>query len=86
MLVAAYQDGARFAPRVKLWPAEPLSGWQGDAMELANRLLAVQDWSEPWYEWVASRAIRLACGADIGPPRSAEELLARLTAPGLEQL
>ena len=27
----------------------------------------------------------LACGADIGPPRSAEEL-ARLTAPGLEQL
>ena len=55
-------------------------------MELANRLLAVQDWSEPWYERVASRAIRLACGADIGPPSSAEELLARLTAPGLEQL
>jgi hypothetical protein len=68
------------------WPAEPLSGWQGDPMELANRLLAVQDWSEPWYERVASRAIRLACGADIGPPRSADELLARLTAPGLEQL
>jgi len=85
-LVAAYTAGAGFAPRVKLWPAEPLSGWQGDPMELANRLLAVQDWSEPWYERVASRAIRLACGADIGPPRSADELLARLTAPGLEQL
>jgi hypothetical protein len=85
-LIAAYAAGAGFVPRVKLWPAEPLSGWEGDPMELANRLLAVQDWSEPWYERVASRAIRLACGADIGPPRSAEELLARLTAPGLEQL
>ena len=85
-LIAAYTAGAGFVPRVKLWPAEPLSGWQGDPMELANRLLAVQDWSEPWYERVASRAIRLACGADIGPPRSADELLARLTAPGLEQL
>ncbi|MDP9209651.1 MAG: hypothetical protein M3O65_14420, partial [Actinomycetota bacterium] len=85
-LIAAYQAGAGFAPRVKLWPAQPLSGWQGDAMELANRLLAVQDWSEPWYERVASRAIRLACGAEVGPPRSAEELLARLTAPGLERL
>jgi hypothetical protein len=85
-LLAAYTTGAGFLPRVKLWPAEPLSGWEGNPMELANRLLAVQDWSEPWYERVASRAIRLACGADIGPPRSAEELLARLTAPGLEQL
>jgi hypothetical protein len=85
-LIAAYTAGAGFVPRVKLWPREPLSGWEGDAMELANRLMAVQDWSEPWYERVASRAIRLACGADIGPPRSAEELLARLTAPGLEQL
>jgi hypothetical protein len=85
-LIAAYAAGAGFVPRVKLWPAEPLSGWEGDPMELANRLLAVQDWSEPWYERVASRAIRLACGADIGPPRSADELLARLTAPGLEQL
>ena len=85
-LIAAYTAGAGFVPRVKLWPAEPLSGWQGDPMELANRLMAVQDWSEPWYERVASRTIRLACGADIGPPRSAHELLARLTAPGLEQL
>jgi hypothetical protein len=85
-LIAAYTAGAGFVPRVKLWPAEPLSGWEGDPMELANRLLAVQDWSEPWYERVASRAIRLACSADIGPPRAADELLARLTAPGLEQL
>ena len=85
-LIAAYTVGAGFVPRIKLWPAEPLSGWEGDPMELANRLLAVQDWSKPWYERVASRAIRLACGADIGPPRSAKELLARLTAPGLEHL
>jgi hypothetical protein len=85
-LVAAYTAGAGFAPRVKLWPAEPLSGWHGDATELANRLLAVQDWSEVWYHRVASRVIRLACGAEIGPPRSAEELLERLTAEGLERL
>jgi hypothetical protein len=85
-LVAAYQAGAGFTPRVKLWPAEPLSGWQGDATELANRLLAVQEWSEVWYHRVASRVIRLACGAEIGPPRSAEELLERLTAEGLERL
>jgi hypothetical protein len=85
-LVAAYQAGAGFAPRVKLWPAEPLSGWQGDATDLANRLLAVQDWSEVWYHRVTSRVIRLACTAQVGPPRSAEELLERLTAEGLERL
>jgi hypothetical protein len=85
-LVAAYRAGAGFTPRVKFWPAEPLSGWQGDATELANRLLAVQEWSEVWYHRVASRVIRLACGAEFGPPRSAEELLERLTAEGLERL
>jgi hypothetical protein len=85
-LVAAYQAGAGFAPRVKFWPTEPLAGWQGDATELANRLLAVQEWSEVWYHRVTSRVIRLACGADVGPPRSAEELLERLTAEGLERL
>ena len=55
-------------------------------MELANRLLAVQDWSSPGMSGSPPGRSRLACGADIGPPRSAEELLARLTAPGLEQL
>jgi hypothetical protein len=85
-LVAAYTAGAGFPPRVKRWPAEPLSGWQGDATELANRLLAVQEWSEVWYHRVTSRVIRLACAAEIGPPRSAEELLERLTAEGLEPL
>jgi hypothetical protein len=71
---------------VKFWPAEPLSGWEGDATELANRLLAVQEWSEVWYHRVTSRVIRLACGADLGPPRSSEELLQRLTAEALERL
>jgi hypothetical protein len=85
-LVAAYEAGAAFVPRVKLWPAEPLSGWQGNGTELANRLLAVQDWSEVWYHRVASRVIRLACSAEIGPPCCAEELLERLTAEGLERL
>jgi hypothetical protein len=85
-LIAAYQAGAGFAPRVKFWPAEPLSGWEGDATELANRLLAVQEWSEVWYHRVTSRVIRLACGAEVGPPRSAEELLQRLTAEALERL
>ena len=28
-LIAAYAAGAGFVPRVKLWPAEPLSGWEG---------------------------------------------------------
>ena len=28
-LIAAYTAGAGFVPRVKLWPAEPLSGWEG---------------------------------------------------------
>jgi hypothetical protein len=27
-LIAAYTAGAGFVPRVKLWPAEPLSGWE----------------------------------------------------------
>ena len=80
-LIAAYTAGPGSSPGQAV-AGRAAVGLEGDPMELANRLLAVQDWSEPWYERVASRAIRLACGADIGPPRSAEELLARLTAPG----
>ncbi len=85
-LVAVWTAGAGFAPLVRRWPAEPLDGWQGSATDLANRLLAVQDWSEPWYQRVASRTLRLACDAPCGPPRSAGELLTRLTADALRGL
>src|SRR4030095_11812182 len=43
-LIAAYTAGAGFVPRVKLWPAEALSGWEGDPVEVAQRLMALSEW------------------------------------------
>jgi len=83
-LIEAWQAGAGYVPTYRLWgETSPLDGWQGDGRELANRLLAGQEWSEIWYKRVASRVVRLACAAPAGVPRSAEEFLGRLTATGL---
>jgi hypothetical protein len=85
-LAAAWQAGSGLRPRVRLWPAEAINGWRGDAGDLANRLLAGQQWSETWYHRVASRTVRLACQAPAGAPTSAEDFLWRLSPDGLVDL
>jgi len=69
--------------RIKVFPASPYYGWVGDARTLFNRLMAVQTYSEQYYEGIASLMLDLAVKVPGGPPRSSTQLLRNLT---LEQL
>lgn len=64
--------------RVKLFPSESYDGWRGDPLALLNRLMAVEDFSEPYYR-AATKALLLdAVTSPVGPPRRSAELLERL--------
>ncbi len=81
-MAAAYLVGARGRPtRLQAWPATPIDAWRGDPASVANRLLVVQDYDEPYWEAVASTAVRLALEAPGEPCRDSAAFLARL-APG----
>ncbi len=67
---------------IKLFPTSPYYGWIGDPRALYNRLLAVQTYSEPYYEGIAQMMLDLALNTPY-TPRSSAELLKNLT---LEQL
>ena len=69
--------------RIKLFPTSSYYGWTGDTRTLYNRLMAVQTYSEPYYEGIASLLLDVALKAPGGPPRNSTELLKLLT---LEQL
>ena len=79
--VAAMRQAGK--QRIKVFPASPYYGWVGDARTLFNRLIAVQTYSEQYYEGMASLMLDLAVKAPGGPPRSSAQLLRNLT---LEQL
>jgi hypothetical protein len=65
--------------QVKLFPEEEYyDGWRGDRLALLNRLLALQDYSEEYYETVAENFLSLALRATPQLPRRSEELLERL--------
>lgn len=70
---------------VQAWPAVALDAWRGEPATVANRLLAVQDYTEPYWKSVASTAVRLAVSAPGAPCRSSEEFMARLSPRGLKQ-
>src|SRR5581483_10376649 len=70
--------------RVKLFPEEEnYDGWKGDRLALLNRLLAIQDYSEEYYETVAENFLSLALRATSHLPRNSEELLERLSLDAL---
>lgn len=69
--------------RIKLFPVSSYYGWAGDPRALYNRLMAVQTYSEPYYENMASLLLDLALHTPGEVPRSSTELLQNLT---LEQL
>ena len=69
--------------RIRLFPTRSYYGWIGDTRALYNRLMAVQSYSEPYYENMASLMLDLALNAPGYIPRSSTELLHNLT---LEQL
>jgi hypothetical protein len=59
--------------RVAMFPKEAYNGWTGDAPAILNRLMAVEDYSEPYYRAVAKTVLSLAVNAPDGPPRSCKE-------------
>lgn len=87
-VVAAYKS-VRPDARAAFWPAQPLDMWRGSLVEVANRLLQVQDFTEPYYKAVAETAVRLAVLApDIdarGPVIDSETFLERLNGDFLKR-
>lgn len=65
--------------RVAMFPARGYDGWQGNSGAILNRLMAVQDYSESYYQAVAKRILHAVCAEmDRQPPRRSEELFERL--------
>jgi hypothetical protein len=77
------------ARRFALWPdAAALSLWDLPAAQLAvllDQLIEHGDGAAAYYADMSAAAVRLAVHAPQGPPRSAADLLGRLTAGWLEQ-
>jgi len=63
---------------VRVFPDESYDGWRGDALALLNRLMAVENFSEPYYRSTTKKLLQEALGSPLGVPSSAGELLERL--------
>jgi hypothetical protein len=92
-----WQTKARFAAlmqragrEVALFPDENYDGWRGSADEISNRLLQLIDFADEgggtYYRDLAVMAVRLACCAPCGPPRSSRDLRQRLSRDALTEL
>jgi hypothetical protein len=85
-LVNAYRLGNP-AARIGRWPQTPMDMWRGTPSQVQSRLLAVEEFREPFYQRVASAGLRLALSAPDAPKvQSSEELLDRLDADELADL
>lgn len=72
--------------RVAMFPRDAYNGWTGDGPAILNRLMAIEDYSEPYYRAVAKTVLSLAVNAPDGPPRSSNDLLGRLKLSSLAEL
>lgn len=63
---------------IHMFPSQAYDGWIGGPMDLLNRLLAIERYTEPYYKGIASRVLSLVMRAPDGPPRSAETFLSWL--------
>ena len=89
-----YATAARFVAvmqaagkqRIKAFPFSSYDGWRGDADALFNRMMAVQSFSESYYEGNASLMLSLALNSPDGVPRNSEELLENLSLDRLRVL
>lgn len=61
---------------VGVWPGRPYDAWRGDIAAVRNRLLAVHDFSEPFYEGAAR--LMLTHALRTGEVSTAAELVRRL--------
>jgi hypothetical protein len=69
-----------------MFPDLAYHGWRGDATAILNRLMAIEDYSEPYYRAIAKTVLTLACHAPGGPPCSSIDLLDRLHLDTLAEL
>jgi hypothetical protein len=77
-LIAAYRLGNPSA-RIGCWPEQAMDMWRGTPAQVQSRLLAVEQFTEPFYQRVASAGLRLALTApDMPPVDGSDELLRRL--------
>jgi hypothetical protein len=85
-LISAYLLG-RPGARVGCWPDTAMAMWRGSSVQVASRLLAVEQFTEPFYQRVASAGLRLALTApDMPPVEGSDELLRRLDVDELAAL
>jgi hypothetical protein len=64
--------------RIHSFPASQYDGWRGNNNALYNKLMGIQDFSEPYYKSITSKMLRLALNAPTGTPRNSKEFLANL--------
>jgi hypothetical protein len=77
-LIASYLLG-RPGARVGCWPEQAMDMWRGTPAQVQSRLLAIEQFTEPFYQRVASAGLRLALTApDVPPVEGSDELLRRL--------
>jgi hypothetical protein len=85
-LIAAYRLGNPGA-RIGCWPDTAMDMWRGTPAQVQSRLLAVEQFTEPFYQRVASAGLRLALTApDMPPVVGSDELLRRLDVDELAAL
>jgi hypothetical protein len=85
-LIAAYLLG-RPGARVGCWPDTAMDMWRGTPAQVQSRLLAIEQFTEPFYQRVASAGLRLALTApDMPPVEGSDELLRRLDVDELAAL
>ncbi|MEO9029417.1 MAG: hypothetical protein ABI413_11455 [Ktedonobacteraceae bacterium] len=71
---------------LRTFPASHWDGWRGDSSALYNRLLGIQDFTEPFYEIAAQKMLILALNSSRGVPRSSKELNALMDLDTLKEL
>jgi hypothetical protein len=85
-LIAAYRLGNPQA-RIGCWPQTAMDMWRGTPTQVQSRLLAIEQFTEPFYQRVASAGLRLALTApDMPPVDGSDELLRRLDVDELAAL
>ena len=82
---AALMKAAGYEARI--FPNERFDAWRGDWRAVSNRLLEAIEFAKvgpaAYYRDIAKAALYLVCYHPEGPPRSSEELLARLDSEAL---
>ena len=70
------------AGRVEVFPDAGYDGWRGEPLAVLNRLMAVEDFSEPYYRAITKLLLVEAVKHPVGAPQSSTDLIDRLQSRG----